>query len=104
VEKMIVAVGLGVIVLVFVGGGVCVMVAVGGMAKAVCEKAASAVFTITVSSGSEGASGTRDGIKNGEAQPKTANRENARNDQVRIVFDAFFVIISSPCFLPTTSR
>ena len=54
VEKIIVAVGLGVIVLVFVGRGVCVIVAVGGIALAVCVKAASAVLTITVSRGSEG--------------------------------------------------
>ena len=95
---MTVTVGLGVIVLVFVGRGVCVKVAVGGIAIAVCVKAASAVFTITVSRGSEGAPARGDGAKNGEIQPKIASREIARLDQVRIVFDTFFVIIGSPFF------
>jgi hypothetical protein len=102
VEKMTVAVGVGVTVLVFVGGGVCEKVAVGEIALAVCVKAASAVFTITVSMGSEVA--FEAGIKNGETQPEIASRENASNDQVITVFDTLFVIIGSPSFLPFTSR
>jgi hypothetical protein len=102
VEKMIVAVGVGVTVLVFVGRGVCEKVAVGDIALAVCVKAASAVFTITVSMGSEGA--LEAGIKNGETQPEIASMNNASNDHVIIVFDTLFVIIGSPLFLPFTPR
>lgn len=104
VENTNVTVGLGVIDAVFVGKGVCEGVAVGGIAMAVCVKAASAVLTITVSMGSEGSLGRKGEVENGEAQPKIASRENARNTHLALVFDTFFVIIGSPLFVQFTPR